>query len=447
MPNTRLAIVGAFVIGGALLFAVGLFRIADRRMLFADTLAVHAEFAQVSALMVGNLVRVAGMNAGEVEQILLPAGPGDPFRVRMRVRRDLHPLVRLDSVASIQTDGLIGNRFVQIQAGTEAAPPVEDGGTIQSRQPVEFADLIEMMSDTIETVNTMLVDVKANVDEALLAISATVEEANTLIEEVGDDVQSILASTDELARDLARIVAGIREGRGAIGRLITDDALYESARAIAADAEQAMAAIRDASVQARNAIAELRGPNGAAGGLTGEAQVTIRAARSAMTNLAEATEALKRNFLVRGFFERRGYFDLQDVTVAQYREGALKGRDRRVLRIWLASGVLFERDAAGAEQLSAGGMARLDSAMSQFVRYAQGNPFVVEGYAQAPTGDARYLISRARAEIVREYLMGRFGLDPVSVTTMPMGDEAEDSPAGDHWDGIGLAVFVPAAAL
>ena len=434
------------MIGGVLLFAIGLFRIGDRRMLFADTFTVFAEFAHVAALASGNKVRVAGMDAGEVVEIQLPAGPADRFRVRMRVRRDLHPLIRVDSIASIQTDGLVGNKFVQIQTGSEAAPPVADQGTIRSREPVEFTDLVQMMSETIETVNAMLVDVKANVDEALRAVSATAEEAQTIMTGIGDEVQTILASTETIAADLSGIIGDIRQGRGAIGRLITDESLYESARAIAADAETAVAAIREASVEAREAIAGLRGANGA-GGITGEAQQAMQAARAAMTNLAEATEALKRNFLVRGFFERRGYYDLQDVTVAQYRGGVLKGRDRRALRVWLSSAVLFEQDDTGGERLTADGRARLDSAMASLVRYAPGNPFVVEGYAQAPTGDARYLISRARAQAVREYLVGRFGLDPAHVTTMPMGAEAENSPAGDTWDGVGLALFVPIAQL
>jgi phospholipid/cholesterol/gamma-HCH transport system substrate-binding protein len=173
MPKNRLPIVGAFVIGGLLLFAFGLFRIGDRRLLFTESFRVHAEFGDIAALASGAKVRVAGMDAGEVEEIRVPAGPADRFRVRMRVRKDLHPLVRTDSVASIQSDGIVGNKFVQIQTGSDIAPQVEEHGTIASREPFEFPELMQMMSDTIESVNTMLVEVKGNVDEALVAITAT----------------------------------------------------------------------------------------------------------------------------------------------------------------------------------------------------------------------------------------------------------------------------------
>jgi phospholipid/cholesterol/gamma-HCH transport system substrate-binding protein len=447
MRANRAAAVGAFVVGGLLLFAVGLFMIGDRRMLFSDTFQVYAEFSQVAALDHGAKVRVAGMDAGEVEEIRVPAGPAERFRVRMRIRRDLQPLIRVDSIASIQNDGLVGNKFVQIQTGSDTAAQVADHGTIRSREPFDIADLMQMMSDTIVTVNTMLVDVKGRLDEALVAVSMTARDAQALMNDVGGEVRSIMSAADRVTANVETIVSNVRQGRGTIGKFMTDDTLYERVRSIAADAEKAMATVREASVEARNAIADLRGANGPVRGFTSDVQQTLQSARDAMTDLAETTEALKRNFLFRGFFNRRGYFDLDEVTVAQYREGVLETQDRRVLRIWLASEVLFEADANGTERLSAGGMARLDSAMSQFVRYPRNSPFVVEGYAQGQTGDERYLISRHRAQLVRDYVVGKFKLDANYVAMMPMGAEADGSPGGDRWNGVALALFVAATAL
>jgi phospholipid/cholesterol/gamma-HCH transport system substrate-binding protein len=447
MPTNRLAAVGAFVVGGLLLFAAGLFFIGDRRMLFTDTVDVYAEFEEIASLDSGAKVRVSGMDAGEVREIRVPSGPSGRFRVGLRVRRDLHPLIRMDSIASIQNDGLVGNKFVQIETGTDASPQIPEKGTIRSREPVDVADLMQMMSDTIQTVNRMLVDVKGRLDEALIAISSTATDAQVLMNDLGGDVRGIMASAQKIGTDLKTIVGNVRQGRGTVGKLLNDDALYASVRSIAADAEKAMATVREASIEARNAIADLRGEKGPVRGLTGDIQQTMQSARDAMTDLADATEALKRNFLFRGFFNRRGYFDLDDVTVAQYRQGALETKDRRVLRIWINTRVLFERDANGAERLSEGGKARLDSAMSQFVRYPQNSPFVIEGYVDAPTADERYLISRTRAQLVRDFIVGKYKLDVNYVATMPMGAEAPGSPDGERWDGVALAMFVPSAAL
>jgi phospholipid/cholesterol/gamma-HCH transport system substrate-binding protein len=447
MGREKLAAVGAFVIGGLLLFAAGLFLIGDRRMLFTDTIRVYAEFKQVAALDTGAKVRVAGVDAGEVEEIRVPEGPSGRFRVRMRVRSDLRPLIRVDSIALIQNDGLVGNKFVQIQTGTEAAPAVADGGTVQSREPFDIADLMLTMSQTLATVNTMLVEVKSGVDDALGAVTATASDAQGLMKDLGGDVRTILGSADQVSRDLKVIVGNVRAGRGTVGKLVNDEALYASVRSMAADAEKAVATVRQASEDARAAIADLRGQNGPVRGLTGDAQQTLQAAREAMADLAETTEALKRNFFFRGFFNRRGYFDLDDVSVAQYREGALASKDRRVLRIWLDAGVLFEQDANGVERLGEGGKVRLDSAMSQFLRYPHTSPLVVEGYARDVTGDARYLNSRTRAQLVRDYVLGKFKLNPNYVAVMPMGAEAADSPSGRDWNGVALALFVEKTAL
>ena len=447
MVKNRLAAVGLFVIGGMLLFAAGLFLIGDRRMLFTDTFHVYAEFKQVAALDSGAKVRVSGADAGEVEEITVPTGPSGRFRVRMRVRSDLGPLIRTDSIASIQNDGLVGNKFVQIQTGTEAAPQAADEGTILSREPFDVADMMLTMSDTLATVNKMLTEVQRGIDQALSAVTATASEAQLLMKDVGGEVRTLLSAANRVSADVNAIVAQVRQGRGSLGKLLNDDSLYANVQAMSADAQKAVATVRQASEEARAAIANLRGENGPVKGLTVDMQQTLQSARDAMADLADTTEALKRNFLFRGFFNRRGYFDLDDVSVAQYRQGALETGNRRVLRIWLTAGVLFERDVNGVERLGDGGRVRLDSAMSQFVRYPQKSPFVVEGYALDETGDVRYLSSRTRAQLVRDYIVGKFKLDPNYVAIMPMGAEAPGSPSGRDWNGVALAMFVEPSAF
>jgi phospholipid/cholesterol/gamma-HCH transport system substrate-binding protein len=442
----RPVLVGVFVVGGLLLFTAGLFLIGNRRMLFTETFHVYAEFAEIASLDNGAKVRVAGMDAGEVENIRVPSGPAGRFRILMRVREDLHPLIRLDSVATIQNDGLVGNKFVQIESGSEGSPLVADAGTIQSREPFDIADLMQKMSDTIDSVNTMLVDVKKNLDTALASVSDVASDAQTLMTEVSGDVRTILASTDRMTTDLTAIIDGVRKGRGSVGKFVNDDTMYNSVKTMMADAERAVANVREASEQAKGAIADLRGEGGPVRGVTGHLEQTLAAARDAMSDLAENMEALKRNFFFRGFFNRRGYFDLDDVTPAEYRQGALATGDRRVLKIWLDAGVLFEADANGDERLRDGALARLDSAMSQYVRYPRSSPLVIESYSQEATGDARYLTGTRRAKLVRDYLVSRFQLDPNYVGTMMLGTQAEDSPSGNTWNGIALALFVPTTA-
>ncbi len=109
-------------------------------------------------------------------------------------------------------------------------------------------------------------------------------------------------------------------------------------------------------------------------------------ARVAMAAFADNMEALKHNFLLRGFFNDRGYFNLASISPADYRQGALtRNGARRSVRIWLRESILFEPDpeVPGAERLSEEGKRRLDSAMATFVDQMPAAALIVEGLRTA----------------------------------------------------------------
>lgn len=446
MPKNRLPVVGAFVIGGILLFAFGLFLIGDRRMLFTDTFEVYAEFAQIAGLQKGAKVRVAGLDAGEVETIHVPNAPSAKFRVKLRVRGDVHALIRLDSVASIQNDGLVGNKFVQVEAGTDQSPQVSDRGTIMSREPFDLGAMLQKLTETIDLVGTMVVDVKQGVDEALGAFTTFAGDAQALTKDLGTELKAITASARRVADDLDAITAGIREGRGSLGKFVTDDTVFLKVKAIVDEAEKAVSTMRGAAEDARAAIGTLQGEKGPVQGITLQLQQALANVRETFEDLAANAEALKHNFFFRGFFNRRGFFDLDTVSIDAYRQGALETDDRRVLRVWVSSDLLFEKDTTGRERLTDDGRRRLDSAMSPFLKYPRDTPFVVEGYAAGITSDERFVASRSRAQLVRDYLQPKYGLDSGYVGIMALGHEAPESPSGGTWSGVALAAFVPRSA-
>jgi phospholipid/cholesterol/gamma-HCH transport system substrate-binding protein len=444
---TRLIGVGAFVIGGILLFAVGLFMIGNRRMLFVDRFQVGAEFAKVTGLQKGAIVRVSGMDAGEVEVILVPANPTARFRVQMRVREDLHHLVRSDSVATIQTDGLVGNNFIQIEIGTDKAPVAPEGSLIQSREPFDFAALMAQASETVKTLDATVVQLRGDIEEALGAITDTAQQASAIIDDVGDDVKSITVNGQKIAKDIQAVTGEISAGRGTLGKLVKDDALYTRATSIAREAEQTVAQMRKTIEQARVTMEGLNknlgGKDGAMQGMTSDLRQTMSSAREAMADLAENTESLKRSFLFRGMFRGRGFYDLDSVSQEDYRGGEFAGKNREPLRIWLDAAVLFASDAEGNEELTPTGRQRLDSAMATFLKYPKQMPFMIEGYARAVTTDAAHLRSATRAVMVRDYLVRRFSLNPSTTGLMPLGLEAEGSPRGDNaWDGVALTLWM-----
>ena len=449
MGSPRLALVGTFVVGGLLLFAVGLFMIGDRRLLFTERFEVEADFGNVTGIAIGTGVRLAGFDAGEVLAVEIPLNPGERFLVRMRVREDLRPLVRTDSVAAVLTDGLLGSVFIQIRSGSADAPSVADGGRIRGVDAVEIADLIEEGRDTFRTVAAEFLGLRAQMSDTLGDLGEIIEETTKLVASVGGNVRTITrasAGLMENARtvlaDTQGIVADLAAGHGTVGRLLGDDALYTHLVGSVRETEATMQAVRRSAEQVEQAIDRFGGPDSETVRMLADAGEAVAHARDAMSDLAENTEALKRNWLFSRFFGERGFYNLDQLTRDEYRE--LFRDDRYTpLRIWVDGGLLFETAAAGEITLAPGAVRRLDEAMAELLDYPRDSPLVVEGYAVGGNPGEEFRRAQAHADAVRAYLVQAYRRVATLTGTMPIGSAAGGSPSGDgRWSGVALTMFV-----
>ena len=447
MVSTKVVGAGAFVVIGLLLFTVGLFMIGERRMLFEDRLVVYTEFARLGQLENGAVVRVAGADAGEVTEIGIPASPAGKFRVKMEIREDLHGLVRTDSVATTQTEGLVGALFVNIGTGSEGAPQVPEGGTIPSQEPFSMADLLAQMSDTVTMVNETVESLRGDIQKAVQQVALTAEDAHTLVEDLRPDITAMVRHGSRIAGDTQQIVADLNAGKGTIGKLMKDDALYTRAQEIATEARGVVTNMKEVTAEARRALADFRSKDGPAQGLMADMRITVTQAREAVSDLADNMEALKRNFLLRGFFNDRGYFDLDAISPVDYRSGVLENGKRKAMRIWLTADSLFEALPDGVPVLSEDGRARIDSAMSAYLKYVPSYPIVVEGYATEGTRNERWRTGQLWAGMVREYVLHRYELTPQNAGYISLGNDAKGSPNGGSWDGVAITLFVDREAL
>ena len=308
--SARVAGVGVFVLGGLLLFAVGLFMIGDRQMAFAKKVTVYTEFKKITGLAPGAAVRVSGAKAGSITQILPPDTPSGKFRVELEIVEDLHRLVRTDSLATIETEGLVGGNYLGITTGSDTAPIVAPNTTIAGKEPLDIADLMQRMGDTVTKVNDTIDDMNDDIQRAVGAIADTAGSANSLITDVSAEVTKMAASGALITADAAQIADGIRSGKGTIGKLVNDDELYNRVTAIAKQTEETTANARQLVQSAKETLEGLQSKDGAVQGMTASVKQTMNDARGSMAGFAENMDALKHNFLLRGFFNGRGYFDL-----------------------------------------------------------------------------------------------------------------------------------------
>ena len=440
MGSPRLALVGAFVIGGLLLFAVGLFLIGDRRLLFSEQFEIEADFGNVAGVEISTAVRLSGLPAGEVIGIEIPGEPGGRFVVRMRVREDLHALVRTDSEAAILSDGLLGSAFIQLRAGSEGAPLAPDGSAIRGVDAVEIADLIAEGRETFRIAADEMVAMRAELTESFGGFEDTIESTTRLIDGIGSDAQRLTDASAGLVDETRNMVAEVR------GVMDTVASSQDAVGRVLGETEGTMRAVRESAERVEEAIARFTGPDSATQRLLVEAGEVMGRAREAMADVADNTEALKRNWLFRGFFAERGFYNLDELTVDEYR--TLLRDDRYApLRIWLAADRLFETDPDGGLTLRDGAARRIAEAMGELLQYPRASPIVVEGYATAGGVGRRMLDAHARAQLVESHLVRAFRRAGAT-GTMALGAEAAGSPSGNgRWDGVALTLFADPEAL
>jgi len=447
MISTKAVGAGLFVVIGLLLFTVALFMIGERRMLFEKRFVVYTEFSRLGDVAIGAPVRVAGAEAGEVTDIEIPVTPSAKFRVKMEVREALHPIIRTDSVAVPQTQGLVGGSFINIAAGTDQAPRVAAEGTIAGREPFEISDMLQQASDTMMMVGDTVMAIRGDAEKAVKQVALTAQDAHALLDKVRPDLEAMASNGNRISHDSQELVAKLNDGQGTIGKLINDDALYRQFHDLTEQAQQTVANLHSVSDEARRAISDFRSKDGPAQGLFADMRTMIGQGREATADLADNMEAMKHNFLLRGFFNKRGYYDLDSISPAEYRTGVLENGKRKAMRIWLKASLLFEPGPDGTEVLSESGRARIDSAMSTYLKYLPAYPLVVEGYAPAPTVAERFRLSRYRAGIVRQYIVGKYDVPPQNTGFIGLGNDAVGSPDKDHWDGVSLTLFLDRTEL
>jgi phospholipid/cholesterol/gamma-HCH transport system substrate-binding protein len=272
-----------FVIGGLILFGVGLFSISNRQKLFNRNFEVFTEFDRLNGLQKGAKVRVSGMEAGEVLETQVPNRPDGRFRLKLRIQQDLHAFVRMDSVATIKTMGLAGNSFLDIQKGTQRTPEAPSGGTIPSKEPFDIADLIQQGSDLLKTTQTSIDDLRASADRTLQSVDSAARHTDQTVVAIRPNLQAIVATARKTSEDVSEIVAQVGQGQGTIGKLLTDQKLAGSVDQMVDNARQSALNLNNASVRMNDTMADFQRRD-----LLGRAEAVLENTRQVTEHLNQA---------------------------------------------------------------------------------------------------------------------------------------------------------------
>ncbi len=158
---------GAFVVV-VLVVALGTaFILSEKRHVFEHETVFHTDFSEIQGLKEGAPVRVAGVNVGSVSRIDFITRNGKPLvEIDLKIARERCVQVRADSVARIDAQGLLGDKLIEISAGSPDQPQVQAGGMLPSTPPADFDKMMRQANEVMERAKTVA-DKAATVMEAI----------------------------------------------------------------------------------------------------------------------------------------------------------------------------------------------------------------------------------------------------------------------------------------
>jgi phospholipid/cholesterol/gamma-HCH transport system substrate-binding protein len=202
---------GIFVTLGIVAFTIGIYFIGERQQLFRSTFRVSGVFRDVAGLQAGNNVRFSGINVGTVENISIVSDTS--VKVDILISESTRKFIKKDAVASIGSEGLMGNKILIITPGTGGKIEIEDNDTVETVQPV-------------------------NMDDILLSLKTTID------------------NTSNITSNLSEIAGTIKSGKGTLGRLLMDPTLAQNFDSSIVNLKQGSEGLKNLMVDAKGSFAQ-----------------------------------------------------------------------------------------------------------------------------------------------------------------------------------------------
>jgi len=305
---------GVFVFAGMLALIFSFYLIGKNHNLFGSDFELKVRFSNLNGLMEGDNVLFSGIQAGTVKSFNMINDTS--IEVTLMIDNKIKDYIPKNAVASIGTEGLMGNKIVNILPVKRTAVKVHEGDLLPAQKMLNTDEMLQTLSKT----NNNLAVISEGIKGVVLRINSS--DIMTLLNDkrIGANLRSSLENIDKttanakvMSYNLNDIVAQIRKGKGAAGALLTDTGF-------AGNLKEALAKIKSASDNAdkltvqlntlvNNINQDLTDGKGAAHSLLRDSVIANNFKKS-MDNIEKGTdsfsqdmEALKHNFLLRGYFK------------------------------------------------------------------------------------------------------------------------------------------------
>jgi phospholipid/cholesterol/gamma-HCH transport system substrate-binding protein len=310
IANTKL---GALVLTGLIFLVFSLYMIGKNQNIFGSSILVIAEVTEVNGLLPGNNVRFKGMDVGTVRDIDM--WNDSTIHIRMLIHKSMVPYIQKNSLTTINSDGLMGNKIIQIHPQEGDSSPIESGDILYSLPQLDTEALMGKLENSGEYLEKTLANLaeiteKLNQSDAFWdllsdpALSSDIRSSVTQLRNAG-------ANASQLAKEGRDMIRTLREGDGMVNKIFTDTVsaarLENSLRQLeqaGADAALVMKSVREVMVQVESG-------QGTAGMILSDSvfkdqmRRTMQNVENSTYNFNQNMEALKTNFLFRKYFKKQ----------------------------------------------------------------------------------------------------------------------------------------------
>lgn len=316
--KTNLVKLGIFILSGLLFLVVSLYLIGRNQQLFRASILVKTHFRHAGGVVPGNNVRYAGIQAGTVKSVTLINDTTIEFELLIDKEASKHILK--NSLASIGTEGLIGNKVVNLLPGEGAAEPIKEGDKIAAKKTIDTDVMLETLAITNRNAALLSAELVETIsrfnnssalwkllEDSSLAVSIKTSLAN---------IEQSSVSTRQLTGELNQVIHDLKQEEGLVHQLIYDTTMSGQLERTLAQLEltsqQTVRMTQKVNELITGVQEEIKEGKGPANAILSDTSMTGSLHRS-LTNIEKSTatfnenmKALQHNFLFRGYFRKKG---------------------------------------------------------------------------------------------------------------------------------------------
>lgn len=304
---------GLFVIIGLLVFILAVYFIGDKQKMFGKTNHLEAVFNNVNGLQLGNSVRYSGISVGTVRGIKMDNDTC--IRVDMIIDKAIFPYIKKDAVATISSDGLVGNMIINILPGKGNEPSVEPGSEIRSYNRVRTEDMLNTLSITNKNAAKLTSNLLEITNEIIKGKGTLGSLLNDTIisKDLGETMRYLKLTAkgaSETVTKIDKLVASLDNKDNVVG-IIKDSAVANKIKNMVTNLDQSTKDINKVITNLNATVLNIKDGKGTINYLANDPEL-VKKIDSTMTNINEASaklnenmEAMRHNFLFKGYFKKQ----------------------------------------------------------------------------------------------------------------------------------------------